>query len=478
MSLKIKKRFYNTVKFKITLWYAVLFASASAVVFFIVYYALSAGMIRRIDEELLTFSREFEHTIKWSSTKENPLEFIEEEFINEANDEGANRVFFILISQDGQIVISSDLKTWKGITRKPKILKKFAKKEKFVTLHFSPQRGDDVRLYSKPFEGENTLIIGKSLTKEESLLKIYSIVFISVFGFLLVLGSIFGWLIARRAMSGVSRVTDTAISIGNRDFSRKVPIGKEGEEIKLLVIAFNSMLEKIQSLIFELKEVSDNIAHDLRTPLTRIRGLLEVTINSNPSSRDYQDMTGEIAEECDRLIQIINTMLEITQTDSGVLALPKSDVDIILISKKAYELFLPLAEDKNIDFQFSVPEMPLILNCDQLRLERVISNILDNALKYTQSDGKIFLSVYKENDNIVISVKDTGCGISQEDQRHIFERFYRCDSSRSQSGNGLGLSLAKSVIKAHNGSISVESDPDSGSEFKIILPSKQRFENG
>lgn len=426
--------------------------------------------MKRTDEELSAYFKEFEHSIKWNTSKNNSIEFIEDEFINEANDEGANRVLFILVSPQGEILASSDLKAWKGITKKPKILLKFVNKEIYNTLYFSTERGDDVRIYSKPFDGTNTLIIGKSLTKEQLLLEIYCVVFISVFGFLLILGSVFGWLIARHAMSGVNRVTETAIAIENGDFTRKVPIGREGEEIKHLVIAFNSMIEKIQSLIFELKEVSDNIAHDLRTPLTRIRGLLDVTINSNPCSEDYQEMAEGIAEECDRLVQIINTMLEITQTDSGVLAMPKHNVDIIGIVKKAYDLFLPLAEDKSIDFQFSVPAQQIILNCDELRLQRVISNILDNAIKYNQSNGKIFLSVHQEANNIIIIVKDTGCGISEGDQRHIFERFYRCDSSRSKPGNGLGLSLAKSIIKAHNGSITVESSLNSGSEFRIILP--------
>jgi heavy metal sensor kinase len=477
MSSKKKKNIFRTVKFKISLWYAALFAIASAIVFIAVYCALYVSIIKKVDHDLLAFAREIEYdALDENEGNENEgingnIHSLNDEFSGEAYSEGSSRIFFILLSPDAKILASSDLKSWPEIKANAGMFAKFIGSSQYRTLSM-PKRDHDrnVRVLSRPLFGKNTLLIGINMVREEQLLKIYSSVFISVFAAMLALGSVAGWFIARRAMSGVKRVSEAAISIEQGDFSRRVPSGKEGEEIEALVVAFNDMIGKIQTLIFELKEVSDNIAHDLRTPLTRIRGLLEVTFESDPSLEDYREMAGETVEECDRLIEMINTMLEITQTDSGVLALSETEVDINELLQKAHNLFLPLAEDKNIDFQLKLPQLPLTVKGDILRLQRVISNLLDNAIKYTPENGKILLAAYASENKIIISVKDTGCGVMESEKEHIFERFYRCDSSRSQPGNGLGLSLARAIVKAHKGSISIESSPGKGSEFKISLP--------
>lgn len=473
MSLKRKNNLFKTVKFKITLWYAILYVISSAVVFLIVYHTISSNLMKRIDDELLTLSREIELNYnKWSTSDKNGdlAQFLQKEFEIEVHEEGASRVFFILISEQCKVLAKSDLTSWKRVEKHPDVLHNLINKEKFTTFNFSKTTGNKTRIFSKPYAENNTLIIGISLIKEQSLLNVYISVFISIFSVVLIISSLFGWFLAKRAMSGVDRVSAVASAIWKKDFSRQVPIGKDGEEIQNLVLAFNSMITRIQDLVFELKEVSDNIAHDLRTPLTRIRGLLEVTVNSNPEVKDYQEMAGEIAEECDRLIGVINTMLEITQTDSGTQILLKEEVDITRIAEKAYNLFLLLAEEKGIEFKLKTPSTPIILSVDTIRLQRVLSNLLDNAIKYTPEKGKILLAVSQEANSVIISVKDTGCGISESEQKHIYERFFRGDSSRSQSGNGLGLSLARALVKAHDGTITVESSLNSGSEFKIILP--------
>lgn len=475
MFLKKKCNFLKTVKFKITLWYAILFIISSSFIFIPLYLIISYNFLKRVDNQLIAIFNKIEwHYKKWS--KDNPdgsnINFFQEEFDLLADKEGSNKILFLLLSDSGEVLAKSDLITWKNIGEKTSLLKSFVNQGKITTVEISKSKEKTIRVYSKPFsETKTTLIIGLGLKKEQELLNSYVSIFISIIIPLLIISSIIGWFLAKRAMSGVDRVSETALMIGKGDFSKQVPLlSKDGEEIRNLVLAFNSMITKTHELISELKDVSDNIAHDLRTPLTRIRGMLDVTIDSNPGKEDYQEMASEIAEECDRLVNIINTMLEITQTDSGVKQLFFKEVNVSKIIEEAYNLFSALAEEKKLYIQLKIPLVPIIINADGVALQRVVSNLLDNAIKYTPENGKILITVTTKVNNVMISIKDTGFGISEDEQKHIFERFYRGDSSRSQPGNGLGLSLASALVKAHHGKIEVQSSLGSGSEFRVILP--------
>ncbi|HEW79862.1 MAG TPA: HAMP domain-containing histidine kinase [Phycisphaerales bacterium] len=287
---------------------------------------------------------------------------------------------------------------------------------------------------------------------------------------ILALGSIVGWLLANRAMSGVKRVTRTAVRIGRGDLTHRVPVGQEGLEIHNLALAFNKMLERIQSLITELKEVTNNVAHDLRSPITRIRGIAETTLTGQQKTEAYQEMGSTVVEECDRLVIMINTMLDIAETESGVADIATAHVDVVRIAKDVYELFQPIAEDKGITLEIKGQTEHLFVLGDLGRLQRVMANLLDNAISYTDSGGKVVISIEILQSQVKISVADSGIGIYEKDLPRIFERFYRAEKSRSSRGNGLGLSLAQAIIKAHKGEISVESSLGKGSVFTIILP--------
>jgi signal transduction histidine kinase len=230
------------------------------------------------------------------------------------------------------------------------------------------------------------------------------------------------------------------------------------------------MVDRIQTLLTEIKEMSDNIAHDLRSPLTRIRGTAEVTLTTGKSLEDYENMAASTIEDCDRLLDMINTMLLISKTEAGVEKPAGEEVDIAALIRRACDLFSSIAEDKNLGLSYDAPEKTLVRG-DPRMLQRMLSNILDNAVKYTPSGGKIAVALTgAKNQHVVISIRDTGVGISSADLNRIFERFYRCDQSRSQPGTGLGLSLARAIARAHGGDIAVKSAVGQGSTFTIMLP--------
>jgi len=187
------------------------------------------------------------------------------------------------------------------------------------------------------------------------------------------------------------------------------------------------------------------------------------------SLNEYQEMAESIAEECDRLWTMINTMLDISEAEAGVSPLSVDEIDLSVLVKEACDLFQPLAKEKGLQVEVNTPpQCPL--QADKAKLQRVFANLLDNAIKYTPDGGSITVAVKEGPKEVAISVSDTGIGISSNEIPHIFDRFFRADGSRSQPGAGLGLSLVRAIVRRHGGEIKVSSSPGAGSTFTVVLP--------
>lgn len=286
---------------------------------------------------------------------------------------------------------------------------------------------------------------------------------------LIVLSAGVGWFMAKRALSGVEEVTRAAVDITHGALDRRVPVTLNGDEIDRLANAFNTMVDRVQELIGQMKEITENIAHDLRSPITRMRGLAEMALTGENTHEDYPVVTGTIIEECDRLLAMINTMLDISEAEAGVIKLNIEPIDVVLMIHDAVDLFHPVAENRHIDIEVRAPDSAHV-HTDKRRLQRVLGNLLDNALKYSYPSGHILVEVRADDNHIVIEFLDRGIGISEEDLPHIFDRFYRGEKSRTEPGNGLGLSFAKTFVTSLGGSIDVTSTPGEGSVFTVLLP--------
>jgi len=312
---------------------------------------------------------------------------------------------------------------------------------------------------------------GQSLDSNKRFLGALVRIFMVTMAVFFILAVIIGWLLSKRALSGVAAVTLTASRISSESMQARVVVEKRhGDEIDRLAAAFNTMLDRIEGLVVGIREMSDNIAHDLRSPLTRIRGLAEVTLTTGATVGEFENMAANTIEECDRLLDMINTMLMISRTEAGVVNLHLEQLDMTKIVQAACELFGPLAEDSQISLTYDTAGCFPFMG-DLKMIQRMIANLMDNAIKCTGKAGEVTVQVRPgENGTLLVEIKDTGIGISEADLPLIFNRFFRCDESRSLPGTGLGLSLAQAVVRAHGGDIQVTSHKGKGSTFKIMVP--------
>lgn len=458
-------KFRNTLAFRLTLWYAVIFALSSALAFIFFYVLLTSVIREQTDRELLDRAAKFSTLLSVEG-----IDAVRSVAVVESRAGGLKKTFIRLLYENGQIFSSSNMSYWRTIGVNVTALKQLIKDSNpvFDTVSI-PERRHKVRI-CYGFIGPHIIIqVGQSMELTGSFIEVFREIFVAVMIFLLVLSAALGWFMARRALSGVEAVTKTARLISEVALDRRVPVKPHGDEIDQLATTFNSMLDRIAKLITGMKDMSDNIAHDLKSPITRIRGIAEITLSTGKSLPEYESMAASIVEECDRLLGMINTMLVISRMEAGVGDMDRHEMDLAVITGEACQLFYPIAEDKEIDLSCNLPPS-LTFTGDRGKIQRMISNLIDNAIKYTPHGGRVTMSLDTHGKGTIsLSVRDSGMGIADEDLPHIFERFYRCDESRSEEGTGLGLSLARAIARAHGGDISAESTPGEGSTFTVTL---------
>src|SRR5436305_6407891 len=318
------------------------------------------------------------------------------------------------------------------------------------------------------------LLVGRDLEERERLRDIVLAAGRWSLAVVMVLGIAGGLFVTRRVLKRVDAMTETTRTIMEGDLAGRLPIAGTGDELDRLASNLNAMLERIEALMHGLKEVSDNIAHDLKTPLTRLRNRCEAALRNAKNEADYRAALEATIEESDGLIRTFNALLMIARAESGQGREDMTEFDAAEIVRDVGELYEPLADEEGLALKVDA-QGPARLKGNRELVSQALANLVDNAIKYAEpaavngADAEILLSARGEGDRSVLAVADHGPGIPRQDRGRVIERFVRLERSRSDPGPGLGLSLASAVAHLHSGELRLE-DNAPGLKAVIALP--------
>lgn len=278
------------------------------------------------------------------------------------------------------------------------------------------------------------------------------------------------WL-AHRILQPVQRMTDAARRIGADNLSHRLSRTGNEDELDRLGAVLNEMLERLERQFSQIQQFSADAAHEFRTPLAALRGNAEVALSSDAAESELRSVLDASIEEYDRLSRVADDLLLLARADSGRPFLSRRRFSLHAAIQDVVDLFAPLAQDKDVSLEFA-GEGPVEADADGARIRQVISNLLDNALKFTPAGGRITISVAQSDRAVEMTVADSGPGISAEHLPHVFDRFYRVDRARTRegAGAGLGLSISRTIVEAHGGSIHLISEPGDGATVTVRLP--------
>lgn len=287
----------------------------------------------------------------------------------------------------------------------------------------------------------------------------------------LTLASIGGWFMAKKSLRPVTDITTAARMITARNLDQKIEVTNPIDEVGRLAETFNDMIARLNSSFRQTNQFSSDVSHELRTPLTIMRGEMEVVLRSPRKVEEYQSVIASSLEEVERMSSMVEELLLLSKAEDGEMKLNISHISIYRLLETIFDNAIALAKGKGVQVAMH-SRKDIYIEGDELRLRQLFLNLVDNAIKYTPPTGTVDILLTEIGEYAHVSIKDTGVGISKEDQEKIFERFYRVDKSRSREvgGTGLGLSICKRIVEAHNGHLTVESETGKGSTFSVDLP--------
>jgi hypothetical protein len=320
------------------------------------------------------------------------------------------------------------------------------------------------------------LLVGRDLEERERLYGIITNAGRWSFALVVVLGLVGGFFVSRRVLKRIDAMTDTAQTIMAGDLAGRLPVAGTADELDRLAEHLNAMLDRIEALMGGLKEVSDNIAHDLKTPLTRLKNRCEQALRNAKTESEYRAVLESTMEESDDLIRTFDALLMIARAESGQARDNMSDFDAAEIARDVGDLYEPLAEEKGLALKVETP-VAAPVHANRELVSQALANLVDNAIKYAGPEASevngtpaaIVVKASNEGDRILLTVADTGPGIPEADRGRVVERFVRLEQSRSEPGSGLGLSLAAAVARLHGGELKLE-DNQPGLRSVIALP--------
>jgi signal transduction histidine kinase len=463
MFSKWRERIRHALGFRLALWYAVIFV-ASSLTLVVLTYTLLAASLRTYDRETVESSLvQFADAYRRGGVDQLVREMRRTQI---ASSPGP---FFVRTVGSRQDVIFMSM---------PDALRNFDPSQlqapalngehEWTTVE-SGDGSSRLEVSSVRLDDGTLFQVGMSTVRRDEQLRRFRRILLLIFVSVLLIGLAGGIMLTWSALAPVRTLTETARAImrtGRTD--TRVPVMDRQDALGALSVQVNAMLERIDAVVAGMRGALDNVAHDLRTPMARLRGTSETALASDDPAH-WREALGQSLEESDTVIEMLNTLLDISEAETGTMALTREPVDLAEVARHTVELYEDVAEARGVQLDATgVPS--LVVALDRNRMRQVLANLTDNAIKHTPEGGRVVISASADGAQVVLRVDDTGVGIPADELPHIWERLYRGDKSRTERGLGLGLSLVKAIVEAHGGQVSVASAPGEGAHFTLRLP--------
>jgi signal transduction histidine kinase len=422
---------------RLATWYATLFVLAAIAILYLTYYVTAASLAQR-DHQILQ-SKLGEYATAYRRGGLAALT----ETVRAEQLTAPERLFVRVIDRGSEVLVVSMPEGWN-----PNLLE---------TASLQLPNGAVVQ-------------VGKSTEARRDLLSRFRTALALVTLFIVGIGLAGGWLVTQAALEPIRRLTSAVrriVRTGRTD--QRVQVQEPRDAIYELTTLFNAMLDRIEGLVSGMRGALDNVSHDLRTPLTRLRGSAELALRGPADAERYREALADCIEESDRVLVMLNTLMDISEAESGAMPLVRETLPLGDVLDRAVDLYRDVAEAKGVALTVQA-DPDAVVSGDRVRLEQVAANLIDNAVKYTARGGRVAAAVRRDSDRVELVVEDTGAGIPADELPRIWQRLFRGDRSRTERGLGLGLSLVKAIVEAHGGTVAVASELGRGSTFTITLP--------
>ena len=470
MSLKTGGKFLRRTDVKLTLLYIFTFFLSALIICGFLYLRLKHQLIREVDRLLLDEADELSEVLNQDPKGDAQIKSFEVGVVTRTY----YPICFKVLDRDGVTLYVS--KGFKEIeyTCSDKIAANVRNGKKTKENVRSPGRGIPYRMVNTPVYRDGSLAyiiqLGTHLRFVRKSLSNFKGNILAVFPIILVLGSLGGWILARKSVSPIGYVASKTKTITSKTLSERLNPRGTGDEMDDLIGTINGMIARLEGSFKRMAEFTADASHELKTPICAMKGEAEVLLLKERKGEEYQECLAHFIEEFDRLNHLINDLILLAKFDTTQVELKRAPLRLDLLIQDLSDLFRVLAEQNNIALEIGTVEEVTVMG-DKMRLQQLFTNLIDNAIKYTPK-GSIHVTVERHEGAGLVKIMDTGMGIPKEEQENIFKRFYQVNRSRSKEigGVGLGLSIAEWIVHAHQGKIEVKSELNQGSTFTVYLP--------
>jgi signal transduction histidine kinase len=465
------KNLRATAAWRISIWTTLAFALGTAVAFSIVYYLVAQGIRERSDtwltgeaEVLAQVSADTPSDRLYKRVVREVAELATQEVPDERNARGErlNSVFFLVTDPS-----NSESLLWVGPSSNDVFLNAI---QQAKLLPGAPKSiavegwSQTFRVVVKVQKGK-TVYLGLSDRGAKHVLRILARRFLMIWGGMFLLGFVISYWSARRTLLRVERITETVARINTEDFGERLPEPRNSDEISRLAKTFNRMLDRLQSSVNQLRTVTGGIAHDLKSPVTLIRGTLESAL-CHEGNEKWRDSVGEAVEDLDRLLQLLNTTLDLAEAEAGALHMERGPVDLSDVVRQLVDIYQPAMAERHHEVTSDL-EAHVVVDADLPLMNRVLSNLLENELTHLPSGCRVTIRLHAHEGSAELMIEDDGPGFPPEIGSRAFERFVK---GKHSPGHGLGLAFVDAVVQAHGGVAGISDRSGGGAVITLSLP--------